>query len=130
VFHDDPFPHLCGQHSVTRLANGNLLVFDNGQNCWPVIAERGRRTRVVEYRLDEERLEATLVWSYEQPGAYSTAQGSAQRLPNGNTLIGWGTGPAILATEVNARGEKVFEILAHDDEGDAIESYRAARYPR
>lgn len=129
VFRDDPFPHLCGQHSVTRLESGNLLVFDNGQNCWPAIAERGRRTRVVEYRLDEDRLEATLVWSYEQDGAFSAAQGSAQRLPNGNTLIGWGTGPRMLATEVNARGEKVFEIVAYDRAG-AVESYRAARYPR
>jgi hypothetical protein len=128
TFRDDPFPHLCGQHAVSRLPNGNLLVFDSGQNCWPVIPHRGQRTRVVEYRLDEDRREATLVWSYEQPGAYSIAQGSAQRLANGNTLIGWGSGPGILATEVNARGEKVFEIVAHDSSGPVV-SYRVARYP-
>ena len=128
LFRDDPFPHLCGQHSVTRLANGNLLIFDSGQSCWPVIPSRGNRTRVVEYSIDEQRLEATLVWSYEQAGAYSTAQGSAQRLQNGNTLIGWGIGPGILATEVNHRGEKVFEIVARDGTRPVV-SYRASRYP-
>jgi hypothetical protein len=128
-FSGDPFPHLCGQHAVSRLENGNLLFFDNGRNCWPEIEQRGELTRVVEYRIDEPALEAELVWSYSQAGAFSRSQGSAQRLANGNTLIGWGSGPGILATEVSAEGEKVFEITAQVA-GEPVVSYRVRRYPR
>ena len=127
-FINDPFAQLCGQHTASRLENGNLLVFDNGQNCWPVLAARGDLTRVVEYRLDEQALEAELVWSYTQDGAYTTSQGSAQRLPNGNTLIGWGRGPANLVTEVDSEGATVFEMNAFDADGPVI-AYRARRFP-
>lgn len=129
MFINDPYSHLCGQHAAHRLANGNLLLFDNGQNCWPVVPARGELTRIVEYRIDEQLLEAELVWSYSQSGAYSTAQGSAQRLANGNTLIGWGRGPDVLVTEVNSSGEKVFEIVGLDD-GEPVATYRAIRFPQ
>ena len=129
AFRNDPYSHLCGQHTATILENGNLLLFDNGQNCWPVNPVRGELTRVVEYRIDELALEAELVWSYTQEGAYTTSQGSAQRLANGNTLIGWGRGPGILATEVNNAGTKLFEILAFDGDVPVV-GYRALRFPK
>ena len=125
---NDPFSHLCGQHTASRLDNGNLLIFDNGQNCWPIESARGELTRVVEYRIDEQALEAELVWSYTQDGAYTVSQGSAQRLANGNTLVGWGRGPGILATEVNNAGIRVFEIIAFDGDEPVI-GYRALRFP-
>ena len=62
----------------TLLANGNILIFDNGY-------ARGF-SRVIE--LDPTSLE--VVWSYqgEPPSEFfSDRRGSAQRLPNGNTLI-------------------------------------------
>jgi len=127
---NDPLQYFCGQHMVSRLSNGNLLVFDNGRNCWSTDQNRGAVTRAIEYRLDEQRLEAELVWSYSQSGAFSTSQGSAQRLDNGNTLIGWGSGPGILATEVDSHGEKVFEITAHDAGGQPVVAYRAQRFPK
>ena len=127
-FINDPFSHLCGQHTASVLENGNLLVFDNGQNCWPINPARGDLTRVVEYRIDELTMEAELVWSYTQDGAYTVSQGSAQRLANGNTLLGWGRGPGILATEVNNEGIKVFEIIAFDGDRPVI-GYRARRFP-
>jgi len=127
-FVNDPYSNLCGQHTVSRLENGNLLIFDNGQNCWPVVAARGDTTRVVEYRLDEQNMVAELVWSYQQDGVYTQFAGSAQRLPNGNTMIGWGGRTDILATEVNSAGEKVFEITAFHGETTVI-GYRARRYP-
>lgn len=128
AFINDAFPYLCGQHTASRLPNGNLLVFDNGQNCWPVEPGRGDLTRVVEYRIDEEALEAELVWSYSRDDAYTTSQGSAQRMPNGNTLIGWGRGPGILATEVDREGRVLFEIAAFDGDVPLV-SYRARRFP-
>lgn len=128
TFINDPFAHLCGQHTASRLENGNILIFDNGQHCWPAVPDRIEHTRAVEYELDLDAMTATLVWSYHQPGVYTLSGGSAQRLPNGNTLISWNRGPEILATEVDADGAKVFEIEARTETGTA-RSYRAFRFP-
>ena len=125
-FLQDPAPYFCGQHTVSRLETGNLLVFDNGRNCWSENADGGV-TRAVEYRLDERAMTAELVWSYGRADAFVTSQGSAQRLPNGNTLIGWGSGPGILATEVDSQGRRVFEMTAYDGD-QAVVSYRAQRF--
>lgn len=100
------------QHDVRRLKNGNILMFDNGNNRSPQFS------RVVEYKLDESAKKATLVWEYRHsPDIYSTAMGSAQRMPNGNTVIGWGFNVSyalntylIAATEVTYDKQEVFEI--------------------
>jgi hypothetical protein len=69
---------VIGPHDATLLENGNVLLFDNGL---------GRRwSRVLE--LDPRSEE--IVWEYRAPlpeQFYSSSQGAAQRLPNGNTLI-------------------------------------------
>ncbi|NKB69545.1 MAG: T9SS type A sorting domain-containing protein [Candidatus Latescibacteria bacterium] len=120
----EPAQHAVGLHNVTRLDNGNILFFDN--------TPRGsdQTARAVEYQLDEEQMVATLVWQYapEEP-VLGLFRGSAQRLPNGNTLIGWGTasnGGGPVATEVNSDGEEVFRLW-FDIEG--MSSYRALRFP-
>jgi hypothetical protein len=127
TFIDDPYGGLCGQHTATRVKNGNLLLFDNGQSCWPEVPERGELTRVVEYEIDEDDKTARLVWSFAQEGAYSYSQGFAQRLPGGNTFVGWGQGPPVTATEVDADGNVVFEFTAHGPMTQA-NSYRAYRF--
>lgn len=127
TFVNDPFSNLCAQHTVSRLENGNILLFDNGQLCWPLAPERRLHTRVVEYELDEEAMTAELVFSYHRDDIYTSSQGSAQRLPNGNTFIGWGASPAVLATEVDPLGEVVFEIKA-DTADSEVMSYRAWRF--
>ena len=120
----EPAQHARGLHNITRLDNGNILFFDN--------TPRGteQTARAVEYQLDEERLVATLVWQYApaEP-VLGVFRGSAQRLPNGNTLIGWGSasdGGGPVATEVTADGEEVFRLW-FDIEG--LASYRAFRFP-
>jgi len=128
-FINDPFSNLCGQHTASRLANGNILVFDNGQYCWPVVPARGETTRVAEFQIDEQNMTAELVWSYSQEGITNKLAGSAQRLPNGNTIIGWGAGSAIMATEVSSDGTKVFEITAFHDELPVL-PYRVRRFPQ
>ena len=128
TFVDDPYSNLCGQHTASRLDNGNILIFDNGQYCWPESEARGELTRVVEYELDQEQMTARLVWSYVHDTAYSIAAGSAQRLENGNTLIGWGRGPVTIATEVDSDGNKVLEMTATAN-GETVRSYRARRFP-
>lgn len=129
VFINDPYSGLCGQHTASILSNGNLLVFDNGQPCIPGSAEnRGELTRIAEFQIDTVASTATLVWSYSQDGAYTTSKGSAQRLANGNTLIGWGTGVPITATEVDAEGKTVWELTGLLD-GKSVGTYRAFRGP-
>jgi hypothetical protein len=117
AFVNDPdgFSH---QHDARRLDNGNILLFDNG-NFHGV-----KRSRVAEYRLDETAMTATLVWQYRHtPEIFSYAMGNAQRLPNGNTLIGWGAYP--LVTEVRSDGSVAFEMKLPDN----VFSYRAFRLP-
>ena len=120
-FIDDPLAGFTAQHHVQVLENGNILLFDNGNNA----AERP--ARVVEYEVDEENMTARLVWSFEDVhGRSAGAMGSVQRLANGNTLIGWGTASpdGASVTEVNPEGEVVFALSLPPD----LVSYRAYRF--
>ncbi len=66
--------NLHRQHHPTLLPNGNILVFDNGQN----------RSQIIEF----DPLTFEVRWRYApKMGFLSRFRGSAQRLPNGNTLI-------------------------------------------
>jgi hypothetical protein len=105
------------QHCVTRLTNGNLLLFDNGNSRpYPF-------SRAVEYKLDEVNKTATRVWQYRTfPDTYTSAMGSVQRFPNGNTLIGWGTNfNNLTMTELHPDNSKAMEIYY-------ATSYRVHRY--
>ena len=65
-------------HDASWLRNGNILLFDNGV--------ASKRSRVVEVNPSSREID----WEYDggQTGSfYSAARGSAQRLPNGNTLV-------------------------------------------
>ena len=74
------------QHGVRRLANGNVILFDNGNGHNPQFS------RAIEYHLDETNYTATAVWTYRPaPDVFSFALGLAQRLGNGNTLVTFGT---------------------------------------
>jgi len=88
------------QHHPTMLANGNILVFDNGP--------RRGYSRVLEL----DPLEGCIIWEYrgsaEEP-FFSSGRGSSQRLANGNTLITESdTGRSF---EVTPEGEIVWEYL-------------------
>jgi len=107
------------QHAVSVLPNGNLILFDNG------VYHKPHFSRAIEYRLDAINKTATLVWSYRNtPDVASIFWGNVQRLKNGNTFISWGKSQ-LGATEVNARGEKVFEMSFPAD----VFSYRIFRFP-
>lgn len=113
------------QHDVRRLGNGNITMMDGGLFSSPFYS------RAVEYEIDEENKIATQIWEYDHnKTVQSTHKGSVQRLPNGNTLIGWGgfggTNPAVpSATEVKPDGTKVYEISTPLLDG----SYRIVKYP-
>ncbi len=114
-----------GGHGFHRLANGNVMNYDNG-------SRKGSTSRVHEYSLDEPNRIATHVLTYEpDPGVPAWHRGNAKRLPNNNIFIGWGGAsekfrPIPTCTEVAPDGRKVFEVyFDHPD----VESYRAFRFP-
>jgi hypothetical protein len=92
------------QHDVRVLPNGNITLFDNGNYHTP------QYSRALEYAVNSQKKTSTLVWYYRNsPDCFGNALGSVQRLPNGNTLIGWGAENPTL-TEVTPGGTKVLEM--------------------
>ena len=105
------------QHAIRRLPDGNYTMFDNGNS-------RGY-SRALEFNLDQVNKVAHLVWEYRSnPDIFGVAMGNVQRLPNGNTLIGYGAGnPTVV--EVRPDGSKAYEMTLPYN----MFSYRAYRYP-
>jgi hypothetical protein len=92
------------QHDATHLTNGNVMIFDNGAHRFGV-----SYSRVIEVN----PLSNSVVWEYRgsPPIAfYSFNLGSAQRLPNGNTLICEGAPGRLL--EVTGTGEIAWEYIS------------------
>jgi hypothetical protein len=107
------------QHSINRTAEGHFTVFDNGNFHTPQFS------RAVEYTVDEQMKTATLVWQFRHtPDVFTFAMGSVERLPSGNTFIGWGAS-TLAATEVRPDGSTAYEIQFPD----SIISYRAFKFP-
>lgn len=76
------------QHSAIRTQRGTILLFDNG-NFKP----GDKSSRVVEYEIDEQAKTVRKVFEFvPSPTIYATTMGSVQELPNGNIVIGWGSG--------------------------------------
>ena len=116
----DEFNGFSRQHDARRLENGNILIFDNGNNHSPPTS------RVIEYEINETDKTLNLVWEYRNPyGQESLSMGSSQRLPNGNTLISWGNIWGLA-------GGKIMEItpnyqIALEIQFDSQMSYKARK---
>ena len=113
------------QHDVHDVGNGRILMFDNG-----VLDNNGFLSRALELALDTVNFTAQNAWQFAHPSdIYAAAQGSAIRLENGNTLIGWGTAETAefgtRVTEVTPEGHIAFEVRLTD--GSTL--YRARKYP-
>jgi hypothetical protein len=110
-------------HDFHRLPNGNYILLNNGA------VDGSRTAQVHEYRLDEVNKIATHIWQYIPTNTIAAwTRGNVQRLPNGNTLIGWGTsnsGQTPDCTEVTPAGQKVFELSFTNAPTD---TYRAFRF--
>jgi len=126
--HEENAPYYTvGQHDVHRLANGNLLFFDNGNIAGGGVTPNDRSySRGVEYALDEVNMTATLVWeSRHTPDIQANCTGAIERFANGNTLLGWGCaipGSGVIATEVSPAGSVVFEIKHRTPPGQTFPS--------
>ena len=118
---NDPLGGFYGQHYPHILANGDLLLFDNGTKHQPL------ESRAAEYKLDTTKKTATLVWEYRRnPPIYTTFAGSANRLSNGDTLVVYATSGVI--DEVDPSGALVWEgrIVAN---GNGVLTYRVVPLP-
>jgi len=121
-------PPLAQQHDPRPLANGNLLIFDNGTH------RRDHPTtfsRVIEV---DPRTSA-IVWEYADQSLFeffSPSISGAQRLANGNTLICEGVHGRIF--EVTREGEVVWEYVSphffHEPTGPGLNNwvFRAFRH--
>lgn len=108
------------QHDIRRLPNGHITLWDNGNKKLPPFS------RAVEYEIDETTKTITRVWEYrETPDVFNYFMGNIQRLPNGNSFLGWG-GPKNLINEVGPDGSKRFELTVDPSAGRI---YRAFRFP-
>jgi hypothetical protein len=98
-------PTVSGQHGPTILANGNVLIFDNGTHR---LDDSMPYSRAIEVEPATNRI----VWKYQDSPAwnfFSPRMGYAQRLPNGNTLITESSFGRFF--EVTKEGEIVWEYV-------------------
>jgi len=106
----DYFGGLSGQHEPYMIEKGipgagNVLIFDNGASPWKDLGHAG-----ASYVLEVNPVTKDVVWAYDKwLGFYSTYTSSAQRLPNGNTLICEASGRRVF--EVTPEGETVWEYV-------------------
>ena len=123
-------PPLAGQHCPSLLANGHILIFDNGPHR---LDESFPFSRVLEI----DPATKAIVWKYQEArpfNFFSPRISNAQRLPNGNTLINEGNFGRMF--EVTAAGDVVWEFVnpyfgpstaAPKLQQNAV--FRAYRYP-
>jgi len=106
-------------HDAQVLEDGRILLFDNGVN-------RGW-SRVIEV----DPLSGQIVWEFKAPTPtdfYTASRGSAQRLPNGNTLIANSDSGEIF--EVTRDGDVVWRYLCpeRNERGQRATIVRARRF--
>lgn len=113
-------------HDINRLPNGDVLLYSNSK-----FGQAGSSSSIHEYALDETNKVAALVWTYTpQPGISGPFQGSAERLANGNTFIGWGGLPGVTTeacTEVSGTNV-VFQMKFDNTNVICYRAFRSA-YP-
>jgi len=107
-----------GHHSTTMLPNGNILIFDNGiHQRWSRVIELNPVTECMEWEYHAEPKESF----------FSKTMSSAQRLPNGNTLICEAEKNRIF--EITPEGEIVWDFISDFNTKTGCDLiYRATRY--
>jgi hypothetical protein len=124
-----------GQHDVRALPDGTITLHDNGTDL-------GRAARALRFRIDPQRMTATLVERIAGPAAIdSPCCGSARKLPGGHWVISWGG--IHLVEEVSEAAKRVFALHFTDHisyrvfpvlpgvlKRSALRAGMDARYPR
>ncbi len=129
------------QHAPEVLANGNMLVYNNGNFMEPVDLNnisRGRQTQGVEIAFDNPAnpTSASIVRTFDLVGlnlsdaAYAPFVGDADRLPGGHTLAPDGPGSSIM--EFDAQGNVIWFLDAGPafvGQPNGVLVYRAEKVP-
>jgi hypothetical protein len=105
------------QHHAIFENPRTIRLFDDGSDGQSTV----HQSRVAWIRLDSEAMTASLADNMTIPGIQSGAMGSAQRLPNGNVFVSWGSTPRL--SEFSPRGDVLFDATL------TAPSYRAFKYP-
>lgn len=93
--------NFLSQHAPSWTPDGDLMVFDNREPFTE------GSSRAAEYAVGDA---LELVWEHAPlPGTVVTTLGDAKRLPNGNTLMSFGSSGGW--QEVNPEGEVVWQVL-------------------
>jgi len=97
-------PLFSYQHEVDMLPNGNVIMFDNGNERVPQVS------RALEISVDPVAGTVEEVWSWTEPNEimFDLFMGDATRLPNGNTLLTNVLQGRLI--EVTPDGEKVWQL--------------------
>ena len=110
-------------HAINRLPNGHVLIYNNSA------VGPGTTSSVHEYALDETNRIATRIWTYApNPNIPGPFQGNAQRLANGNTLVGWGGLPGVTPVACTELADTNVVFQAKFNNTNVI-CYRAYRFP-
>ena len=84
-FIDDPYNGFSHQHAPEELDNGNLLIWDNGINSIK------NASRVCEYKVNENDLTATLVWSKEFTNLQANVAGNCMQINEEKFIAAFGS---------------------------------------
>jgi hypothetical protein len=119
-FRMGPGTAMAWQHDGRLLANGVVTFFDDGSN--PPIHHQSRALRI---KLDFKARRAHLasVYTHRNPPLLAASQGNMQTLADGNTLVGYGSVPAI--SEYDRAGSLLLDAHQPFD----MSFYRAFRFP-
>jgi hypothetical protein len=111
------------QHDARRQPDGTLSIFDNAASN---LGQSGTVSRLLLLDVDEQARTATLRGSYAR-GVLATSQGNAQRVPDGDYVVGWGDQPRY--TVFTPTGDVVYEATMPEQGEENIHSYRTFRHP-
>jgi hypothetical protein len=110
------------QHDARVQPNGTISLFDNVAEDLPA---RGRVSRGLVLRVDEQARRASVAREYERPRTLSPTQGSMEVMDGERAFVGWG-GSRREFTEFSAPGSIAWDARFVPKD---VESYRAYRMP-
>ena len=104
-----PAEMFSGQHTAREISSGRVVLFDNG------IARNGP-SRAVELEIVGTAAQKRWEW-FAPNNNFTAAVSSARRLPNGNTLVGFGMSAGVIGStgpievyEVSANGQTLWRL--------------------
>ena len=115
-----PGTAMAWQHDGRLLAGGEVTFFDDGSS--PPIHHESRAVRIkLDFKARRARIAS--VYTHRNPPLLAASQGNMQTLADGNTLVGYGSVPAI--SEYGKAGALLLDAHQPFD----MSFYRAFRFP-